>query len=115
MPIPSTTTIVITAQCGSFAELSTQIDEHGRREEVEHPVREDGADERREDPLAPRHPPREHGDAAELADPPRQHGVREQPDAERREDEPEPGPRRRDRLADHRVPGRGADDDRAAG
>ena len=62
-------------------------DEGDRREEVEHPVREHRADQRRRRALAAGHAPAQNGDARELADAAGQHRVREQADAERREDE----------------------------
>jgi hypothetical protein len=78
-------------------------DQEEDRHEVEDPVREDGADERR-----PRASTGELAvqdrDARELADPAREHGVREEPDRERREDEQETGHRRGEGLADHRPP-----------
>ena len=87
-------------------------DENPDRDEIEDPVGEDGADERRPESLAAVvRPPGQDGDARELADAARQHRVREQPDRERREDEPEAGVRRRHRRVDHRVPrGRPRDD-----
>ena len=85
-PITNAIAMLVIAQCGSFAVKQHPDDERQRGEEVEQPVREDRADQRRPDALPLRHPPREHGDARQLAGAAGQHDVREQADAERRED-----------------------------
>ena len=111
-PIPSTTASVISAQCGTSAADSTQTTRAmaGKRSNMR--WANDGADQRRPEAAPARQPSREDGDAADLADPPGKHRVREQPHAEGREHEPEGRPRRLDRLADHGVPGEGADEHR---
>ena len=75
-------TRLVTAQCGIFAVSSDPRDEQRDREEVEQPVREDGAEQRRARSLAVREVAAQHRDAGELAGPRRQHRVPEQPDPE---------------------------------
>jgi hypothetical protein len=58
-------------------------DERGqkeRRQEIEEPEGNDGAGERRPDPVARARVPREHCDPRQLACPARQDRVREEPD-----------------------------------
>ncbi len=86
--------------------------ERHRDDEVEQPVREDGAGDRRPRARPPAQVPGEDRHARELAHAPGQRGVPEQPHAEGGEDGPVRRGRRRDRLLDHRAPRLRADDDR---
>ncbi len=74
-------------------------------------MREDGADEDRPPAGALRQLPRQHGNPRELADPAGEHRVREEADAEPREDVPETRVRRRHRLVDHGLPRECTNDD----
>ena len=103
-PIASTSRIEVSAQPGILAVKSTQMDEHHNREQVEHPVREHGADQRCGRALAIREVAAKHCDARDLSDAARQHRVPEQADRERREHEREPWMWRGDGLLDRRVP-----------
>ena len=69
-------------------------DQQDDRHHVEHAVGEDGAHERRPQPLALRHLGNEHGDPGDLPDAAREDRVAHQPDGERGEDRPEAGPGR---------------------
>ena len=81
------------------------------RDQVEHPVRDDRAGERRPHAAPPALVPGQHADAGQLADPAGQGGVGQHADAEGREDLLE-ARRVRERLPDHEVPGDHAHDDR---
>ena len=95
---------LVTAQCGIFAVSRTQVHEDRDREEVEQPVREDGAEQGRARSLAVRQVPPQHGDARELAGAGREHGVPEQPDPEGGEDLAEARVRLGQRLVDRQPP-----------
>ena len=82
-------------------------DQQERREEVEDPVCEDGADERRPRVAAPSPflVAGQHRDARQLPDSARQHGICEETHSEGGEDLAEGRGRRRHRLLDHALPG----------
>ena len=86
MPIVATMTRLVDRPVRDLRGREHVADQDQRGEEIEEPVREDRADERRARAPAVRQPPPQHRDASELADPPGQRGVREQADRERRED-----------------------------
>ena len=99
--MPTTTTAIrlVTAQSGMCAVEHHVHDQGDDCDEIEDPVREDGAEQARPG-AGLSHPPVQHRDARELADPPGQDRVREQADGESREDEHEP------RVAAVRTPAR---------
>ena len=80
IPTVRAITIDVSAQPGDLRREEHPDDECRRREDVEHAVREDRADERRGRAATSDAPPQD-GDTGELADAPREHGVREQADA----------------------------------
>src|SRR4051794_25187220 len=87
-------------------------DERRDREEVEHAVSDDGAEQPPPRRLAVGHAPGEHRDAGDLSDTPGDDDVPEQADAEGGEDENEAGARLWQRLLDRRVPARRTRDHR---
>ena len=109
-PTSPTTTTPVTAQCGSFAVEEHVADEERDREQVEQPVGEDGAEQRRAGAAALGQVSPQDGDPCELARPRGEHGVPQQADAEGREHRGEARQRRRHRLVDRHVPGPGPDD-----